>query len=73
MEPESATQPDYRHMNDPELIEERARVREQLEYQLAARADHADLAALAELLDAEITTRGSALVASGGLVPAAWR
>jgi hypothetical protein len=130
--------PDFRHLNDPELIAERAAVRERLEHlpvveagiwpeirdaaptsrhdcsaagparaasapacpprpagggpaghgetrsrlpqPRPARKDHqigpdpeADLIALAAVLDAEIAQRGSVLVVSGPLAPAAWR
>lgn len=73
METENASRPNYRRMSDPELLEERARVREQLEHRPDAEASLAELAALAELLDAEITARRSVLIVSGGLAPAAWR
>jgi hypothetical protein len=57
-------------MNDPELLAERARVRERLERVPVAEAD---LIALAAVLDAEIAQRGSVLVIDGPLAPAEWR
>ena len=69
---QSTALPDFRHLTDPELIAERAAVRERLEHQTAA-ANPIDLTALSEVLDAEIARRGSVLVVYGPLVPAAWR
>ena len=67
-----ARPPDYRHLNDPDLIAQRAAVRRQLEHQPAA-LSRVDLTALSEILDAEIAQRGSILVVHGPLAPAAWR
>jgi hypothetical protein len=69
---QSTARQDFRQMNDPELVAERAAVRERLEHQPAA-AGRADLAALARVLDAEITVRRSVLVIDGRLAPAGWR
>ena len=69
--PQSTARPDVRHLNDPDLIAQRAAVRRQLEHQPAVSG--IDLAALAEILDAEIAQRGSVLVVHGPLDPAAWR
>ena len=68
---QGTARPDFRHLNDPELIAERAAVRERLEHQ--PEVGLGDLAALSEILDAEIARRGSVLVVHGALVPAAWR
>jgi hypothetical protein len=57
-------------MNDPELIAERARVRERLEHHPAVEAD---LVSLAAILDTEISVRRSVLVIDGLLAPAEWR
>jgi hypothetical protein len=67
---QSTARPDFRHLNDPELIAERAAVRERLGHLPAVEAD---LTALASLLDTEIARRGSVLVIDGPLAPAAWR
>ena len=69
---QSTARPDCRHLNDPDLIAQRAAVREQLEYRPAASAP-AELRALATILDAEITVRKSVLVVTGSLAPAGWR
>jgi hypothetical protein len=66
----STSRPDYRHLSDPELIAERAAVRERLEHLPAVEAD---LIALATILDAEIAQRGHVLVVNGPLAPAEWR
>jgi hypothetical protein len=67
---ESTARPDFLHMNDPELLAERAAVRERLGHLPVVEAG---LTALAALLDTEITVRRSVLVIDGPLAPAQWR
>ena len=51
---------DYRHLDDPALLEERARVRTQLEHSPGRQA----LTRLAALLDAEFAVRAGLAVTS---------